>query len=57
MLSELLKTLASVDDNSIMHSSRKRSSSSVYGLDLPADGGGAAAESVNPNGRRLRRRF
>ncbi|KAH7537147.1 hypothetical protein FEM48_Zijuj03G0061100 [Ziziphus jujuba var. spinosa] len=57
MLSELLKTFASVDENSILLSSRKRSSSSVYGLDLPADGGGTAAESVNPNGRRVRRRF
>lgn len=54
LLSELLKTLASGDENSSMSSSRKRSGSSIYGLDL-ADG--AAAESANPNGRRLRRRF
>ncbi|GAV70321.1 BTB domain-containing protein/MATH domain-containing protein [Cephalotus follicularis] len=54
LLSELLKTFASGDENSNLLSSRKRSGSSVYGLDL-ADG--AAAESVNPNGRRIRRRY
>ena len=53
MLLELLETFASVDDNSSQPSSRKRSGSSIYGQDL-ADG--AAAESVNPNGRRIRRR-
>ncbi|KAF3433651.1 hypothetical protein FNV43_RR24754 [Rhamnella rubrinervis] len=57
ILSELLKTFASVDENSILLSSRKRSASSVYAVDLPADGGGAAAESANPNGRRVRRRY
>lgn len=57
MLSELLKTFASVDENSILLSSRKRSASSVYAVDLPTDGGGAAAESANPNGRRVRRRY
>ncbi|KAL5733159.1 hypothetical protein ACOSP7_032503 [Xanthoceras sorbifolium] len=55
LLSELLKTLASVDENSSMLSGRKRSSGSIYGQDLATDG--VAAESVNPNGRRLRRRF
>ncbi|KAI3474350.1 hypothetical protein Pfo_029186 [Paulownia fortunei] len=43
LLSELLETVASVDENG----------SSIFGLDLAADG---VAESVNPNGRRLRRR-
>ncbi|CAN6565539.1 hypothetical protein FF1_041312 [Malus domestica] len=57
MLVELLETFAAVDDNSSLLSSRKRSGSSIYGLDLPADGGGTAAESANPNGRRVRRRF
>lgn len=52
MLLELLETFASVDDNTGQTLSRKRSGSSIYGQDL-ADG---AAESVNPNGRRLRRR-
>ncbi|KAI9157847.1 hypothetical protein Ddye_032156 [Dipteronia dyeriana] len=55
LLSELLKTLASGDETSSMPSGRKRSSGSIYGQDLPTDG--VAAESVNPNGRRLRRRF
>lgn len=53
MLLELLETFASVDDNSGQTLSRKRSGSSIYGQDL-ADG--AAAESVNPIGRRVRRR-
>ncbi|XP_004503177.1 BTB/POZ and MATH domain-containing protein 3 [Cicer arietinum] len=53
MLLELLETFASVDDNSGPTLTRKRSGSSIYGQDL-ADGG--AAESVNPNGRRVRRR-
>ncbi|KAL5567587.1 hypothetical protein UlMin_024162 [Ulmus minor] len=57
MLSELLKTFASVDENSSLLSSRKRNSSSIYALDLPVDGSGGAAESVNPNGRRVRRRY
>ncbi|TQE07214.1 hypothetical protein C1H46_007267 [Malus baccata] len=57
MLVELLETFASVDDNSSLLSSRKRSGSSIYGLDLPADGGGTVAESANPNGRRVRRRY
>uniref|UniRef100_A0A6N2LPQ1 BTB domain-containing protein n=1 Tax=Salix viminalis TaxID=40686 RepID=A0A6N2LPQ1_SALVM len=54
MLCELLKTLASGDENSRLLSGRKRSGSSLLGVDL-ADG--APAESSNPNGRRLRRRF
>ncbi|ESW35459.1 hypothetical protein PHAVU_001G236400 [Phaseolus vulgaris] len=48
MLLELLETFASVDDNSSLTLSRKRSGSSIYAQDL-ADG--AATESVNPNGR------
>ncbi|GKV28390.1 hypothetical protein SLEP1_g37456 [Rubroshorea leprosula] len=55
LLSDLLKAFASGDENTSLLSGRKRSSSSVYGLDLAAEG--AAAESVNPNGRRVRRRF
>ncbi|KAK9283383.1 hypothetical protein L1049_011625 [Liquidambar formosana] len=55
MISELLRTFASADENSGLQLSRKRSGSSIFGLDLAADG--AAAESVNPNGRRIRRRF
>ncbi|EXC19390.1 BTB/POZ and MATH domain-containing protein 3 [Morus notabilis] len=54
MLSELLKTFASVDENSTL-SGRKRTGSTI-GLDLPVDGNGAPAESANPNGRRVRRR-
>ncbi|GAY59098.1 hypothetical protein CUMW_191980, partial [Citrus unshiu] len=53
LLSELLKTLASGDDTSSLSSNRKRSGSSIYALDLAGDG--AAAESANPNGRRVRR--
>ncbi|KAE9594367.1 hypothetical protein Lal_00001232 [Lupinus albus] len=53
MLLELLETFASVDDNPCQPFSMKRSSSSVYGQNL-ADG--AVAESVNPTGRRVRRR-
>lgn len=55
LLSEMLKTFASGDENSNTQSSRKRSGSSVFGLDIATDG--AVAESANPNGRRLRRRF
>lgn len=55
MLSELLKTFASVDENLTMLSGRKRTGSTI-GLDLPVDGNGAPAESANPNGRRVRRR-
>lgn len=55
LLSELLQTVASVDDGGLPLS-KKRSSSSVVGLDLGADRGNPA-ESVNPNGRRLRRRL
>lgn len=55
LLCEMLKTFASGDENSSLLSGRKRSGSSIYGLDLGADG--AAAESVNPNARRVRRRF
>ncbi|XP_059666310.1 BTB/POZ and MATH domain-containing protein 3 isoform X1 [Cornus florida] len=54
LLSELLETIASADENSSLLLTRKRSGSSIFGLDL-ADG--AAAESVNPNVRRVRRRL
>ncbi|XVF23957.1 hypothetical protein REPUB_Repub13aG0084500 [Reevesia pubescens] len=54
LLSELLKTFASGEESSSLLSSRKRSGSSVYGVDLAAEG--PVAESVNPNGRRVRRR-
>ncbi|KAK6135883.1 hypothetical protein DH2020_030370 [Rehmannia glutinosa] len=53
LLSELLETVASVDDKSNLASGKKRSGSSIFGLELGADG---VADSVNPNGRRLRRR-
>ncbi|KAG8380745.1 hypothetical protein BUALT_Bualt06G0048000 [Buddleja alternifolia] len=53
LLSELLETVASVDEKSNIGSRKKRSGSSIFGLDLAADGG--VAESVNPNSRRLRR--
>lgn len=56
LLSELLQTIASVDDTLGLPSSKKRSSSSVFGLDLAPDRGGNPAESVNPTGRRFRRR-
>ncbi|XP_059317869.1 BTB/POZ and MATH domain-containing protein 3 isoform X1 [Lycium ferocissimum] len=54
LLSELLETVASVDEKASLTSSKKRSSSSIFGLDLAADG--VAADSVNP-GRRVRRRM
>ncbi|KAE7996725.1 hypothetical protein FH972_001423 [Carpinus fangiana] len=55
LLSELLATVASMDENSNSLLSRKRSSSSLLGLDLAPDG--TEAESANPNGRRMRRRL
>ncbi|KAA8534173.1 hypothetical protein F0562_031634 [Nyssa sinensis] len=57
LLSELLETVASADDNSNLLLTRKRSGSSIFGLDLAAEG--APAESVNPNAnaRRMRRRL
>ncbi|XP_054788503.1 BTB/POZ and MATH domain-containing protein 3-like isoform X2 [Prosopis cineraria] len=53
MLLELLEAFASADENSSQTLSRKRSGSSIYGQDLADEG---AAESVNPNVRRVRRR-
>ncbi|GFP81730.1 BTB/POZ and math domain-containing protein 3 [Phtheirospermum japonicum] len=53
LLSELLETVASVDEKTNLVSGKKRSSSSVFGLDLAVDG---AAGSVDPHGRRVRRR-
>uniref|UniRef100_A0A2P2LCH2 Uncharacterized protein MANES_10G026000 n=1 Tax=Rhizophora mucronata TaxID=61149 RepID=A0A2P2LCH2_RHIMU len=55
LLCEMLKTFASGDETSSLQSSRKRSGSSIYGLDLVTDGAGA--ESANPQNRRVRRRF
>lgn len=55
LLSELLATFASMDENSNSQSNRKRSSISTFGMDLAADG--AEAESANPNGRRIMRRL
>lgn len=55
LLSDLLETIASVEEKSNLMSSKKRSGSSIFGLDLAADG--VAAESVNPNVRRIRRRM
>ncbi|CAI9091560.1 OLC1v1026623C1 [Oldenlandia corymbosa var. corymbosa] len=54
LLSELLETIALVDDKPNSISGKKRSGSSIFGLDLAGDGG--AAESVNPHIRRVRRR-
>ncbi|XP_019157281.1 PREDICTED: BTB/POZ and MATH domain-containing protein 3-like isoform X1 [Ipomoea nil] len=55
LLSELLETVASIDEKASLISSRKRSSSSIFGVDLVPDG--AAAEPFNPNMRCLRRRM
>ncbi|KAL0303770.1 UNVERIFIED_CONTAM: BTB/POZ and MATH domain-containing protein 3, partial [Sesamum radiatum] len=55
LLSELLETVASVDEKSNLVSGKRRSGSSIFGLDLAADGG--VAEPGNPSGRRLRRRI
>lgn len=57
LVSELLETIASVDEKPGSTSSRKRSSSSIVGIDLVAEGVVAAAESVNPIARRLRQRM
>ncbi|KAA3478287.1 BTB/POZ and MATH domain-containing protein 3-like isoform X1 [Gossypium australe] len=54
LLSEMLKAFAFSEESSSLLSSRKRSVSSVYGMDLAAEG--PAAEPMNPNGRRVRRR-
>lgn len=53
LLLELLETVALVDEKPNLVSGKKRSISSIFALDLAADG---VAESVNPNGRRVRRR-
>ena len=55
LLSELLETVASVDETPGLSSGKKRSSSSIFGLDLAADG--VLADPTNPNGRQVRRRF
>nr|GMD02037.1 BTB/POZ and MATH domain-containing protein 3-like isoform X1 [Ipomoea batatas] len=54
LLSELLETVASVDEKAVLISSKKRNSSSIFGIDLIANGD--AAESVVRNFRHLRRR-
>ncbi|KAK4431716.1 BTB/POZ and MATH domain-containing protein 3 [Sesamum alatum] len=54
LLSELLETVASVDEKANLVSGKRRSGSSIFGLDLAADGG--VAEPGNPSGRRVRRR-
>ncbi|XP_057523728.1 BTB/POZ and MATH domain-containing protein 3 [Amaranthus tricolor] len=56
LLSELLVTVASKDEGSGPPLNKKRSSSSVLGLNLAADGG-IPSESVNHTDRRLRRRL
>lgn len=56
LVSELLEAIALVDGKSGSTSSRKRSSS-INGIDLVAEGAVAAAESVNPVARRMRRRL
>lgn len=55
LLSELLETVASADETLGLPVSKKRSNSSIFGLDLAADG--VPAESLNLSGRRVRRRF
>ncbi|KAF8397419.1 hypothetical protein HHK36_016335 [Tetracentron sinense] len=55
LLSELLQTIAVVDENSSLLLSRKRSGSNNFGLNLAADL--AAVASVDPNGRHMRRRL
>lgn len=56
LLSELLEAVASVDEKAAsLTTSKKRSSSSIFGLDLAADG--VAADSVIPPFRRVRRRM
>lgn len=59
LVSELLETMALVDKKpgSTSSLSRKRSSSSINGIDLVAEGDVTAAESVNPVARRMRRRL
>ncbi|CAL1374578.1 unnamed protein product [Linum trigynum] len=61
LVCELLKTLASADEDSSMLPSRKRGGSSIFGLDIAAAGeaadDGGMAESSNPNMRRVRRRY
>ena len=54
ILLELLEAVAAVDETSSLLLIRKRSGSNIYGEDLID---GTAAESVNPNGRRVRRRM
>ncbi|GAA0172763.1 hypothetical protein LIER_26521 [Lithospermum erythrorhizon] len=53
LLAELLETVASVDEKSSSTLSRKRSSSSIIGLDMAP---GGPAEPANSNVRRSRRR-
>ncbi|CAI0443313.1 unnamed protein product [Linum tenue] len=57
LVCELLKTLASADENSNMHPSRKRGGSNIYDLDIVAADDEGVAESSNPNMRRVRLRY
>ncbi|GFY96819.1 hypothetical protein Acr_11g0011250 [Actinidia rufa] len=54
LLCELLERVAATDDKSLQLN-RKRSSSSIFGLDLAVDG--AVADSADPPVRRMRRRL
>lgn len=54
LLSELLKAFVTVDDSSDRFSSKKRSSGTVYGLDVEPVVNGA--EHGDIDGRRVRRR-
>ncbi|XAR66243.1 hypothetical protein NMG60_11012402 [Bertholletia excelsa] len=55
LLVELLETVAAADKNSLLQLNVKRSSSSVFGLDLAADG--AISGPTNPTVRRMKRRL
>ncbi|KAK9683344.1 hypothetical protein RND81_10G133800 [Saponaria officinalis] len=56
LISELLQTVASGDEIPGVAQSKKRSSSSILGLNVPADVV-LGSDPANPMGRRLRRRF
>ncbi|KAK1364906.1 BTB/POZ and MATH domain-containing protein 3 [Heracleum sosnowskyi] len=56
LLSELLETVASVDDKGNQTVASKRSGSSIIGIAVAAEGS-AAVDSGIPNGRRTRRRL
>lgn len=56
LLSELLETVASVDDKGSQTVASKRNGSSIIGIAVAAEGS-AAVDSGIPNGRRTRRRL